>query len=112
MTQKSCNRSGQKKITHPHGTKQITQPLGTKKIMQPLGTKKNHATSLKFLSGHFEFVTVYLGLVVYSVLYFSSPVAISLFYSTILCRNWGEVFVFQLRGVSRTELIISGGDGG
>ena len=29
----------------------------------PIGTKKNQAISLKFLSGHFEFVKVYLGLV-------------------------------------------------
>ena len=34
-----------------------------KKVMQPLGTTKNHATSLNFLSGNFDFVTVYLGLV-------------------------------------------------
>ena len=32
--------------------------------MQPIGTKqKNHATPPKIFSGHFEFVTVYLGLV-------------------------------------------------
>ena len=47
------------------------QPFGTKKIMQPLGTKKKYATSLNYLSGHFEFVTAYLGLVlvIFSCMY-------------------------------------------
>ena len=36
-----------------------------KKNVQPLMTKKNHAIRLKFLAGHFEFVTVYLGLVMF-----------------------------------------------
>ena len=35
--------------------------------MQPLGTKKNYAISLKFVSGHLKFVTVYLGLVFISL---------------------------------------------
>ena len=48
------------------------QPLWTKKIMQRLGTKKS--TSLKFLSGYFEFVTVYLGLFYVSE---SVPVGVS-----------------------------------
>ena len=56
----------------PLGTTKIMQPTRRKKPTQPLGTNKNHgtsrekkkhATSLNFLSGHFEFVTVYLGLV-------------------------------------------------
>ena len=58
---KSLNLSGQKKSRNLRGQKKIPQPLGTKKVMQPLG-EKNHATSLKYMSGHFEFVTVYLGL--------------------------------------------------
>ena len=36
-----------------------------KKNVQPLMTKKNHAIRLKFLARHVEFVTVYLGLVMF-----------------------------------------------
>ena len=41
---KSCNLSGQKKITQPLRTKKITQPIGTKKSSH-LSGQKNHATS-------------------------------------------------------------------
>ena len=52
-TKKSCKLSGQK-IQATYRDKRIMQPLGTTKITQPLSN---------FLSGHFEFVTVYLNLV-------------------------------------------------
>ena len=73
LRQKNDTTLRDKKITQPLGTKkrlhnlsgQKNHPLSRdhKKIMQPLGTTKNRANSLKFLSGYFEFVTVYLGLV-------------------------------------------------
>ena len=77
---KSCNL-WDKKIMLLLGTKKNHATSQNKKKSH-IGTKKNHATSrdkkkshaisrdkkiihslLKFLSGHFEFVTVYLGLV-------------------------------------------------
>ena len=58
---KSRNLSGQK-INATSQDPKIMQPLGTKIGMQPLGTKKSCNQS-QFFGGHFEFVTVYLGLV-------------------------------------------------
>ena len=60
---KSRNLSGQKKSRNLSGQKKITQPPGTQKGHATSRDKQNHTTSLKFLSGNLEFVTVYLGLV-------------------------------------------------
>ena len=51
------------KIIHETSQDQTNYETSQDKNHAASRNKKNHATPLKFLSGHFEFVTVYLGLV-------------------------------------------------
>ena len=71
LTTTKINLLGQRNHATSRDKTKIMQPLGAKKSGNfseqknhaTSRDKKNHATSLKFLSGHFDFVTVDLGLV-------------------------------------------------